>query len=187
MRAGHAYAREGEVFAFEPRQIHVERCQAVEITLENTDAIRHDPMIPGLDPMFVLDVMGPGAATASFVTPDADVTLPFHCHVPAHDKAGMVGEVIVGKGGAPAPAPVAAAGETRLLDGVGVVIVTVPRMGRLVVDHEAIEGFMGPMEMSYPVADAALLQGLSPGDKIHFKIDPGSSTIRDIEVTDHAR
>lgn len=187
LHAGHAYAREGEVFAFEPRQIHVERCQAVEITLENTDAIRHDPMIPGLDPMFVLNVMGPGAATASFVTPDADITLPFHCHVPAHDKAGMVGELIVGEGGAPASAPVVAAGVGRLLDGVGVVIVTVPRMGRLVVDHEAIEGFMGPMEMSYPVADAALLQGLSPGDKIRFKIDPGSSTIRGIEVTDHAK
>jgi FtsP/CotA-like multicopper oxidase with cupredoxin domain len=58
-------------------------------------------MIPGLDPMFTFEFRGPDVRTARFVTPDADVTLPFHCHVPAHEKMGMHGELIVGRGGAP--------------------------------------------------------------------------------------
>src|SRR5262249_9564018 len=41
IKAGREYAREGEVFAFEPREIHAERCEEVEIVLENNDEIRH--------------------------------------------------------------------------------------------------------------------------------------------------
>jgi manganese oxidase len=182
IKAGRQFAREGEVFAFEPRQIRAERCQAVEIVLQNTDAIRHDPMISGLNPMFVLNVMGPGTASATFVTPDQDITLPFHCHVPAHDKAGMIGELIVGNGGPPPPIQVQNSDDGKLIDGVGVVIATLPRMGRLVVKHEEIKGFMAAMEMAYPVASPELLDGLTPGDKIEFKIDPGSSTIREIKT-----
>ena len=62
VKAGRQYAREGEVFAFEPREIHAERCEAVEIVLDNTDEVRHDLMIPGLDPIFVLNVLGPDIA-----------------------------------------------------------------------------------------------------------------------------
>ena len=38
----------------------------------------------------------------------------------------------------------------KLYNGVGVVIATVPRGGRLIVNHEEIPGFMAAMEMSYP-------------------------------------
>jgi Cu/Ag efflux protein CusF len=184
VKAGRQYAREGEVFAFEPREIHAERCEAVEIVLENTDEVRHDFMIPGLNPMFALNVLGPDAVAASFVTPDEDVTLFLHCHVPAHDRVGMIGQLVVGKGGPPkllAQAPVPAA-DAKTFHGVGVVIAAVPRAGRVIVNHEEIKGFMGPMEMSYPVTPPSLLNGLNPGDKIGFTIDGGKSTITAIDV-----
>ena len=38
--------------------------------------------------------------------------------------------------------------------------------GRMVVDHEAIPGFMGAMAMPYPVADPKLLDAVSPGDQV---------------------
>jgi Cu/Ag efflux protein CusF len=186
IKAGRSAGGAGEVYGFEPRVIHAERCQTVEVTLENTDAIRHDLMIPGLEPIFALNFVGPGVQTASFVTPDADVTLPFHCHVPAHDKAGMTGELVVGAGGARLaqadtlnPQPVVSAN--------GTVIATLPRIGRLVVDHDEIKGFMGAMQMSYPVQPASLLDGLNPGDKILFQIDRARATIIGIEVKERGQ
>src|SRR5262249_45856124 len=189
VKAGRQYAREGEVFAFEPRELHAERCEEVEIVLENNDEIRHDFMIPGLSPVFTINFVGPDTESARFVTPDEDVTLFFHCHVPAHEKAGMVGSLVVGKGGAPkqfaqAPASPQAA---KTVKGVGMVIAAVPRAGRLIVNHEEIKGFMAAMEMSYPVTPPSLIGDLSPGDKIGFTIDTEKSTIIAIEVIDRAR
>jgi FtsP/CotA-like multicopper oxidase with cupredoxin domain/Cu/Ag efflux protein CusF len=187
VKAGRQYAREGEVFAFEPREIHAERCEEVEIVLENNDEIRHDLMIPGLNPIFALNVVGPDTESARFVTPDEDVTLFLHCHVPIHDKVGMVGKLIVGKGGAPKVLAQAPAAESKAYKGIGVVIATVPRMNRLIVNHEEIKGFMAAMEMSYPVTPPDLLNGLNPGDKIGFTIDAGRSTIVAIEVIEAAK
>jgi FtsP/CotA-like multicopper oxidase with cupredoxin domain/Cu/Ag efflux protein CusF len=190
VKAGRRYAREGEVFAFEPRDIHVQRCEEVEIILENNDEIRHDFMIPGLNPIFAVNIVGPDIQSARFVAPDEDVTLFVHCHVPAHDKAGMTGSIIVGNGGDPkrlAQATGATTDAPTTYAGLGVVIAAVPRVGRLIVNHEEIKGFMGPMEMSYPVAPPALLDGLNPGDKIGFTIDPAKSTIVAIEVLERAR
>ncbi len=80
MKGGTKFARDGEVFAFEPRQIRAKRCEEVEIVLENTDAVRHAFMLPGLNPMFTLEFTGRGIKSLRFVTPDEDVTLEFHCH-----------------------------------------------------------------------------------------------------------
>jgi Cu/Ag efflux protein CusF len=135
-----------------------------------------------------VNIVGPDIQSARFVTPDEDVSLFMHCHVPAHDRVGMTGRIIVGKGGervAQAAAP--AAGTPTSYAGVGVVIAAVPRAGRLIVNHEEIKGFMGPMEMSYPVTPPTLLDGLNPGDKIGFTIDPARSTIVAIEVLERAR
>ncbi len=96
MKGGTRFARAGEVFAFEPREIRAERCEEVEIVLENTDAVRHALMLPGLNPMFVLEFTGRGVKSLRFVTPDEDVTLEFHCHVPTHEQLGMVGVLFVG-------------------------------------------------------------------------------------------
>jgi manganese oxidase len=186
IKAGRKYAREGEVYGFEPREIHAERCEEVEVMLDNSDEIRHDLMILGLAPAFVLNVLGPNVASARFVTPDRDITLPFHCHVATHEKMGMGGRLIVGRGGEAKvevaqaePAPGAAA---KSFQGVGTVVAALPRLGRLVVNHPEIKGFMPAMEMSYAVEPAGLLDGLKHGDKIEFTIDGPSSTITAVKV-----
>ena len=169
---------------------HGRRCEEVEIILQNDDEVRHDLMIPGLNPMFSVAVVGPDIVSARFVTPDEDITLFLHCHVPMHDKVGMAGKLTVGKGGEPktvAQAPVPSQGAATTFQGVGVVIAAVPRIGRLIVAHDEIKGFMGAMEMSYPVTPPALLNGLNPGDKIGFTIDAGKSTIVAIKVIEAAQ
>ncbi len=123
-------------------------------------------------------------ARATFVTPDEDITLMFHCHVPTHEKMGMAGRLIVGRGGATvaqaaAPAPVAA-GQT--FHGTGTVIAAVPRVGRLIVNHPEIKGFMPAMEMSYPVKESKLLEGVKSGDQVEFTIDGASATITALKV-----
>ncbi|HYR83856.1 MAG TPA: multicopper oxidase domain-containing protein [Terriglobia bacterium] len=184
VKAGRQYARPGEVFAFEPRELRAGRCEEVEIVLENTDEIRHDLMIPGLNPVFALNVVGPKTASASFVTPDEDVTLFLHCHIPAHDKVGMMGKLIVGKGGEPKAASqlTALSKELKPYQGIGTVVATAPRAGRLIVNHGEIPGFMAAMEMSFVVTPPSLLNGLNAGDKIRFAIDGAKSAIISIEV-----
>ena len=183
MKGGTRFARDGEVFAFEPRVIRAERCEEVEIVLENTDAVRHALMLPGLNPMFTLEFTGRGVKSLRFVTPDEDVTLEFHCHVATHEQFGMLGELIVGKGGTkeptlPADTTVAA---KRLFEGVGVIVAVQPRKSRLVLTHEEIKGFMAPMvEMSFMVTPANLLHGLEPGDTVRFIIDADKRVIVDV-------
>ena len=180
MKGGTKFAREGEVFAFEPRVIRAERCEEVEIVLENTDSVRHALMLPGLNPMFTLEFTGRGVKSLRFVTPDEDITLEFHCHVETHEKMGMLGTLIVGKGGEPAAHEAPPPEAKRLHEGVGVVIAVLPRKSRIIVDHEEIEGFMAAMEMSYVVTPVTLLQGLEPGDKERFTIDANIRKIVDI-------
>ena len=181
IKGGAKFARAGEAFAFEPRVIRAGRCEEVEIVLENTDAVRHALMLPNLNPMFMLEFRGPKTRSLRFVTPDEDVTLEFHCHVPTHEEMGMLGELIVGKGGKPAATQVAQEERQRLYEGIGIVIATLPRKSRLVVDHEEIKDFMAAMEMSYRVTAAKLLRGLKPGDKIRFTIDADKRAIVDIK------
>ncbi|MFQ5920109.1 MAG: multicopper oxidase domain-containing protein [Thermoplasmata archaeon] len=173
VKGGIEFAGEGEVFGFEPKEIRLGRCEEVEVVLENKDAVRHALMIPGLNPMFMLEFRGTGVQTARFVTPDEDITLPFHCHVHTHEKMGMEGLFIVGEGGEREVevAVEEATGSRRLYEGIGVVIAAEPRKSRLVVDHEEIKDFMAPMIMSFQVADPGLLEGVEPGGKVRFTID----------------
>lgn len=220
VKAGDKLALAGEVFGFAPREIRVGKCEEVEIVLENVDSIRHTFMVPGLNPMFAMEFAGPATRRARFVTPDKDVTLEFHCHVPSHEKMGMMGRLIVGGGGPAAPvhmpqhrggqplastpahrhgggtaqregdghthgAPQVARVSPRpaasLHSGVGVVISTDIRTGRIIVDHEEIPGFMAPMVMNYLVTPATLLSGLGPRDRIGFTIDADKRVIVDIK------
>jgi protein SCO1 len=48
----------------------------------------------------------------------------------------------------------------------------------LVIDHEEIPGFMGAMTMPYPVADAATLDRVSPGDQITADVVVDQNQIR---------
>jgi Cu/Ag efflux protein CusF/uncharacterized cupredoxin-like copper-binding protein len=181
MKGGTRFAREGEVFAFEPREIRAERCEEVEIVLENTDAVRHALMLPGLNPMFLLEFTGRGVRSFRFVTPDEDVTLEFHCHVPTHEQMGMLGELIVGKGGKPPAREAPPPGTARLFEGIGVVVAVEQRKNRLVLTHGEIKGFMAAMvEMSFMVTPATLLKGIEPGDKVRFTIDADKRAIVDV-------
>jgi len=98
VHGGRAYAQKGEVFGFDLEDIRVKRCQQIEITFINTDDVRHAFMIDGLSPGFMIEIPGKGQKTASFVAPAKDATLLLHCHVPGHDRAGMNGQFVVGRG-----------------------------------------------------------------------------------------
>jgi Cu/Ag efflux protein CusF len=161
------------------------------VVLDNSDEVRHDLMILGLNPLFALNVLGPNVASARFVTPDADVTLAFHCHVSTHEKMGMAGRLIVG-GGGPALAqaapsapvtPAAPSAPGQIFQGTGTVIAALPRVSRLVVSHGEIKGFMPAMEMSYAVAPGTPLDGIKAGDTIAFSIDGATSVITAVKVT----
>ena len=179
MKGGAEFAGEGEVFGFEPKKIKVGRCEEVEVVLENKDTIRHALMIPGLNPMFMVEFRGPGTKTSRFITPDEDITLPFHCHVHTHENMGMEGVFVVGKGGKPKEKQVAA--ERRFFEGVGVLVTVELSKGRLIVDHEEIKDFMSPMVMGYQVTPASMLEGFKAGEKIRFTIDAEKRAIVKIE------
>ena len=53
------------------------------------------------------------------------------------------------------------------------------------VDHEAIPGFMGAMEMPYPVADIRSLDSIAPGDEIRadLVVTDGRAALENIVVT----
>jgi Cu/Ag efflux protein CusF len=68
-----------------------------------------------------------------------------------------------------------------VFDGKGKIVAVVPAKGQVVLDHEEIKGFMGPMTMGYAVASDELLKGLKPGDKVNFKIDAAEKKIVAIE------
>lgn len=70
----------------------------------------------------------------------------------------------------PPETPVANKVETQAYKSVGVVKSIDPQSGKVMVDHEDIPGYMAPMEMSEPVADAAMLSQVKPGDKVEFEI-----------------
>lgn len=184
LRGGKQFAKEGEVFAFEPRVIRAEPCEEIEIVLENTDKVRHALMLPGLNPMFMLEFTGTGTRTARFVTPDQDITLEFHCHVETHEKMGMHGKLIVGRGGEPAAKVQETPTLKHIFEGIGTIVSVKPRESRIVLDHEEIEDFMGPMIMSYLVDTPTKLQGLKPGQKVRFTIDADLRAIIEIEAFD---
>jgi len=185
MKGGTKFARDGEVFAFEPRQIRAGRCEEVEIVLENTDTVRHALMLPGLNPMFTLEFTGRGVRSLRFVTPDEDVTLKFHCHVPTHEQLGMLGEVIVGKGGKPPAHETPPPGTARLFEGIGSVVAVELRNNRLVLTHGEIKGFMAAMsEMSFMVTPATLLKGIEPGNNVRFTIDADKRAIVNVVRVD---
>jgi Cu/Ag efflux protein CusF len=60
--------------------------------------------------------------------------------------------------------------------------------GQVVVDHEAIPGFMGAMEMPYPVADIQSLDTIATGDEIRadLVVTDGHAALENIVVTKKA-
>ena len=65
--------------------------------------------------------------------------------------------------------------------GEGKVIAVVPSSSQLVIEHGPIKDFMDAMTMGYPTEPASLLEGLKPGDKVRFAIDPKRKVIVKVE------
>jgi Cu/Ag efflux protein CusF len=60
----------------------------------------------------------------------------------------------------------------------GVVVKVDPAAKAATIDAEKIDGWMEPMTMDYPIADAASLQKLKPGSKITATVD-----VRDLDYS----
>ena len=69
--------------------------------------------------------------------------------------------------------PAIQAGEWGPYESEGTVLSIMPDQGLILMDHEPIRApgyFMGPMEMPFSVSDPALINGLKPGDRVHFRV-----------------
>jgi Cu/Ag efflux protein CusF len=71
--------------------------------------------------------------------------------------------------------------------GVGVVKAIDSAKGWLTLDHNAIDGFMGAMEMMYRVEPTRLTAGLKVGDRVAFDIDAGRYAVVGVKVLDKAK
>jgi Cu/Ag efflux protein CusF len=71
--------------------------------------------------------------------------------------------------------------------GVGLVTAVDNAKGWLTLDHKAIEGFMGAMEMMYRVEPPRLTAGLRVGDHVAFDIDAGRYAIVGVKILDGAK
>jgi Cu(I)/Ag(I) efflux system periplasmic protein CusF len=65
--------------------------------------------------------------------------------------------------------------------GEGKVIAVEPGSEEVVVKHEEIKGFMGPMTMGYKVSPPSLLNRVNAGDTVRFTIDTEQKAIVKIE------
>lgn len=58
---------------------------------------------------------------------------------------------------------------------------------QVVISHEEIQGLMGPMTMPFQVAEPAMLEGVTPGDRVYARLvvgDGGGELVR-LRVTGH--
>lgn len=72
---------------------------------------------------------------------------------------------------------------SQLVEGTGKVIEIDRAAGRLVIDHEAIPGYMGAMTMPYAVSGSNMLDHIVPGMAIKFLIDRKRNIIVKIDPT----
>ncbi|MBT5266808.1 MAG: copper-binding protein [Rhodospirillaceae bacterium] len=64
----------------------------------------------------------------------------------------------------------------------GIVVMVDKARGVLVIDHGPIEGLMGAMTMGFNVADPALLEKATAGDKVEFMLRAKDMTVMDISM-----
>lgn len=74
-----------------------------------------------------------------------------------------------------------------LFRGVGVVTAINPATGSLTINHQEIEGLMPAMEMLFHVDPRTLSDRVKPGDKVEFRVEGKTYTIRDIKVIELAK
>lgn len=79
--------------------------------------------------------------------------------------------------------PVSPKAELHYYQSKGVVKKVDLETGKLTVDHEDILGYMSAMEMTEPVKDKAMLNGIKAGDKIDFEIERIGSNVTFTKLT----
>lgn len=75
------------------------------------------------------------------------------------------------------------AGIDQQYKGIGVVKAISASRTHINIDHEDIEGFMGAMQMFFPVRDTMIVNGIEPADSIQFviQVQGGNYAISSIE------
>jgi len=96
--------------------------------------------------------------------------------VPARIAAAVV--IVVAAAGCSKPAPVAKKsyafhGKVEAVD---------KNKKNLLVNGEAVEGWMGAMTMEYKVDDPAILDTLKPGDQIHATVYDDDEVLHAVEI-----
>jgi adenylate cyclase len=78
----------------------------------------------------------------------------------------------------------ATSGETseKAFVGKGRIVSIVEDGKRVVLDHEAVENFMGAMTMAYDVSSPELLDGIEPGSVVEFTMNASDKTITGITI-----
>lgn len=135
--------------------------------------------------LFVLTACPP-----PYELPPLTASHPAHSEAMAAPEAAPSKTLAYGPSDRPSPRPAHAMAQhtgaaeptgQHTVVGEGKVIAVVPSNDQLVVDHEAIQGFMDAMTMGYRVDPPALLEGLQAGDHIRFTIDTQQKAIVNIE------
>ena len=78
----------------------------------------------------------------------------------------------------PAPSGPAAAVQSNLYQGEGVVKAVNPKAPSIEINHGDIEGLMPAMQMEFPVTDANLLNGIAVNDHIDFTIESNAGEMK---------
>ena len=76
----------------------------------------------------------------------------------------------------------AAAVQTTSYHSTGIVKGLDPKLPAIEIDHQDIVGLMPAMQMQFPVADKALLNGLAVNDRIDFTVENSTGEIRVIAI-----
>ena len=94
----------GAVFGYDRHEFEVEPCSRIQITLVNTDEVRHQWMLHGLPRylypggMFHLEAAGGRSVSGSFIVPSDHSTYLVHCDITQHMEKGMKAQLKVGHG-----------------------------------------------------------------------------------------
>ena len=72
--------------------------------------------------------------------------------------------------------------QTQTYAGVGTVKSIDPNMPAIEINHEDIKGLMPAMQMQFHVKEKALIEGLSPEDRITFTIENGIGGMKIVAI-----
>jgi len=75
------------------------------------------------------------------------------------------------------------AADKKTYNSTGVIKAFDPGALLVIIDHEDIPGFMSAMEMSFPVANAAVLNGIAAGDKVTFALENTGGKVSVVSMT----